>query len=155
MATVLVSMAAAAAIDRIPKACWIGHTDSANNFPGSGVPVLQDGDEYRGVGEDEEPTHTIWDGTFGAATVALMEAVGAHPERIPQDASGLTRAALRALYPEVDVDPDPEPVVTPPSDVDGKIAAAGAVLAEAAELPVATVPALIDILSRTAEALGG
>lgn len=166
MAAILVSAGAAAdAVMRIPKTCWIGHQDSANDYPGFGAHVVQDGEvegaggdkvpAYRGVGEDEAPTHVMWDGTFGEATRALIEAVAAHPERIPSDASGLTRAALRALYPEVTVDPDPEVVVVPPSDVDGKVSAAAAVLAEAAELPVVTVPALVDILNRTAEALGG
>lgn len=159
----IVPAAAADAVNRIPKHCWVGPHDGPNDYPGFGVPSIEvteedeDGNEvisYRGVGEDEEPTHTVWSGRLGAATAALIVAIGEDPSRVPEDASGLTRAALRALYPEVDVDPDPEPAPAPKT-ADERIEEASAVLAETADLPVVTVVGLADILSRTANALQG
>lgn len=50
----------------------------------------------------DSATHAAWDDhRFTDADVALADAIANAPERIPLDATGMDRAAVLALYPEV------------------------------------------------------
>lgn len=99
MTTVRTPLGAAVdAIQRIPVDCWLGPFDDPNGFPN--YPLLTDasGIEQATIGT---ATHATWDGSFGATTAALLNAIGVDPTRVPVDTTGLDRIALLALYPEV------------------------------------------------------
>lgn len=86
------------AIQRVPVACWLRINDDPNGFPNYPLIVDDNNVEAQSLAT---ATGCIWDGSFSAATAALLNAIGADPTRIPADTTNLTRTALFALYPEV------------------------------------------------------
>lgn len=95
MTTVRTPIASVDAIQRIPIACWLGPYDPPAGFPN--YPVWTDSNGNP-VDTLDAATHALWDGTFGAVTAALLEAIGTDPAKVPADTSALDRAALLELY---------------------------------------------------------
>ena len=104
MSTIITPIAAVDAIQRVPVHCWIGPFDSGGNgFPN--YPVWCDA-QGTPVDTLDAATHVMWDGAFGAVTAQLIAAIGSNPALVPADTSTLDRAALLALYPDAEKEPE-------------------------------------------------
>ncbi len=96
MSTIRVPISAVDAVQRVSLIALGGNVEC--NYPAW---QTQQAGEWVSADIDTA-THAAWDDhRFTATDLELAAAIAAAPERIPLDTTGMDRAAVLALYPEV------------------------------------------------------